>query len=81
MTDLDVLMQMLVMRNGHLESKEETEASTLPAIWPQLPISRSCDTVVVSDVNHDDRCMFTLPMHFFPPMIPHVNIFCICSVR
>ena len=61
---------MLVMRNGHLESKEETEASMLPTIWPQLPISRSCDTAVISDVNHDDRCIFALPVHLFPRLLP-----------
>lgn len=48
-------MQVLVMSHGHLESKEETEASRLPSMWPHLPISRSCDTVVVSDVDSDDR--------------------------
>ena len=48
-------MQVLVMQHGHLESKEETEASLLPSMWPQLPISRSCETVVVSDVNSDSR--------------------------
>ena len=48
-------MQVMVMRHGHLESKEETEASLLPSMWPELPISRSCETLVVSDVDSDNR--------------------------
>ena len=53
-------MQILVVRNGRKESKEETEASLLPSIWPQLPISISCTPAVVHDIEHDNRQEFML---------------------
>ena len=48
------------MRNGRMESKEETEASPLPGLWPQLPITRCCETVVVSHVDSDARSVYWL---------------------
>jgi hypothetical protein len=42
------------MRNGRMESKEETETSPLQGHWPHLPISGS-ETVVVSHVDRDAR--------------------------
>ena len=51
-------LQILVMRNGRMESKEETETSPLPGMWPQLPITRCCETVVVSNVDSDARSAY-----------------------
>ena len=48
-------LQILVMRNGRMESKAETEASPLPGLWPLLPITASCETTVVPDVDSDSR--------------------------
>ena len=48
-------LQILVMRNGRMESRAETEASPLPGLWPLLPITASCETTVVPDVDADSR--------------------------
>ncbi len=48
-------VQILVMRNGRMESRAETEASPLPGLWPLLPITASCESTVVPDVDADSR--------------------------
>ena len=67
---LHVNLQILVMRNGRMQSREETEASPLPSAWRELPISQCCDTVVVSDVATDSRSVskHSVPWHLLPPL-------------
>lgn len=53
-----------------MQSREETEASSLSSAWQQLPISQCCDTVVVSDVATDSRSVpkHSVSWHLLPPM-------------
>jgi hypothetical protein len=52
---------ILVMRNGRLESREATEASPLRKMWLRLPIPVDCECIVVQDSDNDPRCASTLP--------------------
>ena len=74
-------LQILVMRNGRMLSREETEASSLPGAWRQLPMSQCCDTVVVSDVASDSRSVSKASVPWHPlPLLPTAGILRLVSI-
>ena len=55
--------EILVMRNGRLESRAVTAASPLGKSWVLLPVPVDCDNVVVEDSDVDPRWAFMLQRH------------------